>query len=132
MDVTDLIPLASDLPEGVQANALELLDRMSATLEGIGDQDIEWKPPILKVVQATTDRSSLPKGTNIGDIVIGDEKIEQPLRVIPLRLWDSRQMWSPDKDDNRILCWSPDAKTGPQGQACRTCPSPAAGSGGRP
>lgn len=122
MDVTDLIPVASELPEGLSANALDLLERMAATIEGIGDDDIEWKPPILKVVQATTDRSSLPKGTNIGDLVIGDEKIEQPLRVIPIRLWDSRQMWSPDKDDNRVLCWSPDAKTGVTGQACRNCP----------
>lgn len=122
MDVTDLISVAAELPESVSANALELLERMSATIEGIGDQDIEWKPPILKVVQATTDRSTLPKGTNIGDLVIGDEKIEQPLQVIPLRLWDSRQMWSPDKDDNRILCWSPDATVGVTGAQCRTCP----------
>lgn len=121
MDVTDLISVAGELPEALSANAVELLERMSATIEGIGDQDIEWKPPILKIVQATTDRSTLPKGTNIGDLVIGDEKIEQPLRVIPIRLWDSRQMWSPDKDDNRILCWSPDATTGITGAACRTC-----------
>lgn len=122
MDVTDLMALAAELPEGKSEAALDLLERMSATIEGIGDGDIEWKPPILKVVQATTDRSSLPKGTAIGDLVIGDEKIEQPLRVIPLRLWDSRQMWSPDKDDTRILCWSPDAQTGVTGQACRSCP----------
>lgn len=123
MDVTDLISLANDLPEGKAEQALELLERMSATIEGIGDGDIEWKPPILKVVQATTDRSSLPKGTAIGDMVIGDEKMEAPLRVIPLRLWDSRQMWSPDKDDNRILCFSPDAVLGMTGVACRTCPN---------
>lgn len=123
MDVTNLIPLANDLPEGISERALELLERMSATIEGIGDGDIEWKPAILKVVQATTDRSSLPKGTAIGDMVIGDEKMESPLRVIPLRLWDSRQMWSPDKDDNRILCWSPDAVLGMTGVACRTCPN---------
>lgn len=122
MDVSNLVELASALPESVSQNALDLLERMSATVEGIGDGDIEWKPPILKVVQATTDRSSLPKGTSIGDLVIGDEKIEQPLTVIPLRLWDSRQMWSPDKDDSRVLCWSPDAMTGITGQACKTCP----------
>lgn len=122
MDVSNLVELASNLPEQYSQTALDLLERMSATVEGIGDGDIEWKPPILKVVQATTDRSSLPKGTSIGDLVIGDEKIDQPLAVIPLRLWDSRQMWSPDKDDNRILCWSPDATTGITGQACKTCP----------
>ena len=122
MDVTDLLPLATDLPEDVAQNALDLLDRMSATIEGIGDQDIEWKPPMLKVVQATTDRSTLPKGANIGDLVLGDEKIEQPLRVIPLRMWDSRNMFSPDKDDKRVLCFSPDAVVGSSGQACRSCP----------
>ncbi len=123
MDVSDLISLAADLPEGaLQENALALLERMGSTIEGIGDGDIEWKPSILKVVQATTDRSSLPKGTTIGDIVIGDRKLEQPLKVIVLRTWDSRQMWDPDKDNNRILCWSPDAMTGAQGQICKTCP----------
>lgn len=101
---------------------MNLLERMGSTIEGIGDTDIQWKPPILKVVQATTDRSSLPKGTSIGDLVIGDTKAEQPLKVIPIRTWDSRQMWDPDKDNSRILCWSPDAITGAQGQACKTCP----------
>lgn len=123
MNVDNLIPLANDLPESISQQALELLERMSATIEGIGDGDIEWKPPILKVVQATTDRSSLPKGTAIGDMVIGDEKMEGPLRVIPLRLWDSRTMWSPDKDDTRILCWSPDAALGVTGQICKVCPN---------
>lgn len=122
MDVSNLIELAGNLPESVSQNALDLLERMSSTVEGIGDGDIEWRPPILKVVQATTDRSSLPKGVSIGDVVIGDEKLEQPVRVIPLRSWDSRQMWSPDKDDSRVLCWSPDAVTGITGQACKTCP----------
>lgn len=121
MDVQDLITLVADLPEAVQENAMNLLERMGSTIEGIGDTDIQWKPPILKVVQATTDRSTLPKGTSIGDIVIGDTKMEQPLKVIPIRTWDSRQMWDPNKDNTRVLCWSPDATTGAQGQACKTC-----------
>jgi len=98
------------------------LEKMGAVVEGVGDDNITWKPQILKIVQATTDRSSLPKSTSIGDIVIGDEKMEAPFEIIPLRMWDSRQMWSPDKDDNRILCWSPDAKTGMSGVECRKCP----------
>lgn len=122
MDVTNLVPLANDLPEGFSEVVLELLGKMSATIEGIGDGDITWKPPILKVLQATSDRSGLAKGIGIGDMVLGDEKMEAPLRVIPLRLWDSRQMWSPDKDDTRTLCWSPDAVVGVTGVACRTCP----------
>lgn len=122
MDVTELIPLAGALPESISQNALDLLERMGAVVEGVGDEDISWKPQIMKVVQATTDRSSLPKGTSIGDLVIGDEKMETPLQFIPIRMWDSRQMWSPDKDDNRILCWSPDAKLGMTGVECRKCP----------
>lgn len=122
MDVTNLISLAGDLPESISQNALDLLEKMGSVVEGVGDDDISWKPPIMKVVQATTDRSSLPKGTSIGDLVIGDEKMETPLQVIPIRMWDSRQMWSPDKDDNRILCWSPDAKLGMAGVECRKCP----------
>ncbi len=122
MEVQDLIGLTNDLPEAVRENAQALLEKMSSSIEGIGDTDISWRPPILKVVQATTDRSSLPKGTTIGDLVVGDTKQEQPLKVIPLRMWDSRNMWDPDKDSKRILCRSPDAITGSQGQACKTCP----------
>jgi hypothetical protein len=121
MNVENLIPLADALPEQYAQNARDLLDRMGTVVEGIGDGDIEWRPSLLKVVQATTDRSALPKGTTIGDMVIGDEKIEQAYPIIPLRMWDSRQMWSPDKDDTRTLCWSPDAKTGITGVECRKC-----------
>ncbi len=121
MNVDNLIPLANELPDEVRQNALDLLERMSSTLEGIGDGDIEWKPPILRVLQATSDRSGLAKGISIGDMVLGDEKLDAPFPVIPLRLWDSRTMWSPDKDDTRILCWSPDAILGVTGVACKGC-----------
>jgi hypothetical protein len=123
MNVDNLIPLANELPEGLSENALSLLEKMSTTIEGLGDNDIEWKPGLLKVVQATTDRSVLPKGASIGSMVLGDELMDNPLEIIPLRVWDSRQMWSPDKDDNRILCWSPDAKIGITGVECRKCPN---------
>lgn len=122
MDVTNLVTLAQDLPEPFRQNALDLLDRMSAVVEGIGDGDITWKPPMLRVLQATSDRSGLGKGVGIGSMVLGDEVLEAPFSVIPIRLWDSRQMWSPDKDDNRILCWSPNAILGMTGVACKTCP----------
>src|SRR5438128_5338557 len=122
MNVDNLVALASDLPEAVRQNALDLLERMSSVVEGVGDDDISWKPPMLRILQATSDRSGLAKGITIGDMVLGDEKFEPPFPVIPLRVWDSRQMWSPDKDDNRILCWSPDAKLGMTGVECRKCP----------
>lgn len=121
MDVSELIGLAGDLPDGLRENAIELLERMGSSVEGIGDSDIEWRPPILKVFQATSDRSSAPKGTTVGDLLLGDEKLEQPFRVIPIRTWDSRNRWDPDKDSKRILCRSPDAITGSYGQACKTC-----------
>lgn len=123
MDTTNLVPLAEDLPEPFRQNALDLLEKMSAVVEGIGDGDIEWKPPMLRVLQATSDRSGLAKGVGIGSMVLGDEVLEAPFSVIPIRTWSSRQMWSPDKDDNRILCWSPDATLGVTGVACKTCPN---------
>lgn len=108
--------------EDIVANAQNLLNEMGTTLEGIGDEPVEWRPPFLKLVQGTSDRGSLPKGATIGDFVIGEKKLEQPHKFIPLRIWDSRQRWDPDQTNNKVLCRSMDAKVGTYGQECRTCP----------
>lgn len=113
---------AKTLPESVKNNALELIDRMSAKIEGIGDEDITWRPPFLRLVQGTTDRTSIPKGTAIGDIVLGEKKLDTPYPFIPLRIWDARTYWDPDQTSKRILCSSPDAKVGTYGVECRNCP----------
>lgn len=122
MELDKLKPVAELLPEAVRANALALLDEMTSVVEGIGDEPVLWKPPFLKLVQGTTDRSSLPKGTGIGDFVVGEQKMEQPLQYIPLRIWDARQYWDPDQTNNRMLCNSPDGKRGFIGLDCKTCP----------
>ena len=108
--------------EEVMANAQNLLNEMGTTIDGIGDDPVEWRPPFLRLVQGTSDRGSLPKGAAIGDFVIGEKKLEQPHKFIPIRLWDSRQRWDPDQTNNKVLCRSMDAKVGSFGQECRTCP----------
>lgn len=113
---------AQTLPEAVKANALDLLDRMSAKVEGIGDEDMTWRPPFIRLVQGTTDRTTIPKGTAIGDIVLGEKKLDTPFKFIPLRIWDARTYWDPDQTSRRILCSSPDAKVGAFGVECRSCP----------
>lgn len=115
--------LAEKLPAATKANALKLIGKMGETIEGIGDKPIEWRPSNLKVVQATTDRSTLPKGTAIGSIVIGEEIQDQPMKVIPLRIWTTRQKWSSDRDNNKLECWSPDGEIGfTLARDCKTCP----------
>lgn len=120
-NLENLIELAKALPDSHRNNALDLLEVMGSTIEGISDKPIEWRPPMLKLVQAMTDRSKLPKGANIGSLILGEEIIESPVEIIPIRGWDSRQFWSPDKDDASIICQSPDAVTGYKG-SCRECP----------
>lgn len=113
---------AESLPSPFKENALALLQEINTPIEGIGDDPVPWKPGFLRLVQGTTDRGSLPKGTSIGDFVLGEKKLEQPLRFIPIRIWESRQYWDPDQTNNKMLCWSPDAKFGQIGRECRGCP----------
>lgn len=122
MDTTTLIAAAEGLPPELKANALALVETMSALVEGIGDEGMAWKPPFLRLVQGTTDRGSIPKGTGIGDFVLGESKLDKPLEFIPLRLWTARQYWNPDQTKSNMLCWSPDALLGYVGTECKTCP----------
>jgi len=121
MDLENLKTLAAALPDDVKANALALVEEMGTVIEGIGDDPVPWKPSFLRLVQGTTDRSSLPKGTGIGEFVIGEKKVDQPLEIIPLRFWDARQYWDPDQTNAKMLCNSPDAKKGYYGQDCKSC-----------
>lgn len=122
MDFEKLTAAAANLPKDVKANAEALIERMGTKIEGIGDEDTTWYPPISKLVQATSDRSKLPKGASIGDIVIGETKMEQPVKVIPMRVWEGRQYWSPDQNEAKMLCSSPDGRVGYLGFNCRECP----------
>jgi hypothetical protein len=121
-NLDDLKAMAANLPDDVRENALTLLEEMGTPVEGIGDDPTPWRPNFLRLVQGTTDRGSLPKGTSIGDFVLGERKIEQPLKFIPIRIWDARQYWDPDQTNNKMLCWSPDAKFGHIGRECKGCP----------
>lgn len=116
-----LAELAQGLPAKLKDNALALVEQMGQVIEGIGDKPTVWRPGTAKIVQGTSDRSKLPKGTNIGSIVIGEDVEQQPFSVIPLRSWYSRQMWDPNPDNARILCSSPDAITGFAHGECKNC-----------
>ena len=120
-NLENLVALTEQIPSPLKENAAALLEEMSTVIEGVGDQPVEWRPGFLRLVQGTTDRSSIPKGTGIGDFVIGEEKVDQPLHFIPLRMWDGRQYWDPDQTSNKMLCWSPDAKFGQIGRECKSC-----------
>lgn len=122
MQVENLKLIAETLPTDAKQNALALLEEMGSVIEGIGDNAVEWKPPFLRLVQGTTDRSTIPKGTAIGDFVLGEKKVDNPLEFIPLRMWDARQYWDPDQNNKKMLCNSPDAKLGYIGIECKLCP----------
>jgi hypothetical protein len=121
MNLDSLKELAVALPESHKQNALDLLERMEAVVEGIGDEPIKWRALLLKLIQASTDRSKLPKGVGAGDFMLGEDKIDQPTKVIPLYIGNGRQYWSPDKDEAKLLCSSPDAKVGYIGLDCAKC-----------
>jgi len=122
MNFDNLKKIAEKLPKELKANAQALIARMEEVVEGIGDDPIRWKPLTLKLVQGTTDRSSIPKGTAIGDFILGEQKLEQPMKFIPLRIWEGRQYWSPDQNESRLICSSPDGKLGYIGNYCNQCP----------
>lgn len=100
---------------------MALVERMGQKIEGIGDESIEYRAPMSRVVQPSSDRSKLPKNANIGSILIDDKVADQPVRTIPIRMWDSRQLWSPDKDDAKVLCYSPNGKIGSKYGLCKDC-----------
>jgi hypothetical protein len=96
---------------------------MGEIIEGLSDKPVEWRPSTLKLVQATTDRSKLPKGATIGSLILGETIIKTPLKVIPLRVYTTRQMWNPDPAAASMVCSSPDGITGFRYGACKVCPN---------
>lgn len=122
MDFTNLKAIAEKLSDTYKANALALIERMEEVVEGIGDEPVKWKPSNLKLMQGTTDRSSAPRDARIGDFILGENTVGRPLKFIPIRIWDGRQMWSPDPNESKLLCSSPDAKVGYIGMQCSQCP----------
>ena len=117
-----LAELAKTLPATLVENASTLVEKMGEVIEGFGDKDIEWRPGTLKLVQATTDRTKIPKGAGIGSLMLAEEVLEQPFKVIPLRIDVTRQYWNPDNTRAQMLCSSPDAKIGFMYGDCFKCP----------
>lgn len=113
--------LASELPESVKGNAEALVERMGEVIEGISDKPLEWRPSFLKVMQGTSDRSKTPKGATIGSLILGEEVVEAPYPVIPIRTFTTRQKWNPDPEVNKIECQSPDGETGFKFGKCKLC-----------
>jgi hypothetical protein len=94
---------------------------MGEVIEGISDRPIEWRAETLKVMQGTSDRTKLPKAATIGSMIVGDKILENPTKVHVIRMWDTRQYWSPDQNEAKLLCSSPDAEVGYIGKKCRDC-----------
>lgn len=120
-NLEQLQPYLDALPVDIKANAEELLAKMSSTIEGIGDEPVEWRTPLLKLFQAVSSREGLPRGVAPGDLILGEQVMEAPMNFIPLRMNEGRQMWDPNPAERRLLCQSPDAKLGQIGVACSTC-----------
>lgn len=121
MNLEKLAQLANDLPEAVRQNAINLVTRMGEVIEGIGDTPVTWRPQTLKLVQAMSDRSKLPKGAGVGDFLLGEDVQAMPMKSIVLRSWIARQYWSPDQNETKMLCSSPDNKVGYIGKECKSC-----------
>lgn len=122
INTESLLALAAALPSPYKENAEALLERMAEVVEGIGDEPIHWRPSMLKLITSTTSRDSYPRTAGVGDFLLGEDILEKPLKFIPLVIWNGRQYWSPDKDEKKMLCNSPDAKLGYIGSYCNQCP----------
>jgi hypothetical protein len=121
MNLDTLAALASTLPQPYKDSAEGLVNRMGAVIEGIGDSDVGWRAMTLRLVQGTSDVSKLPDGAKIGSIIHGEDVFPASSSIIPLRSWDSRQYWSPDQNEAKMLCSSPDAVLGYIGKQCKAC-----------
>lgn len=117
-----LAELAKDLPANLAGNAVTLVTRMGEVIEGFGDKPLSWRPSTLKLVQAASDRSKLPKAAIPGSFMLGEDIIEQPFKIIPLRIDTTRQYWNTDPDKAQMICNSPDAKLGYNYGDCYKCP----------
>ncbi len=122
MDLTKLTALAADLPDQYKEAASNLIARMGEVIEGIGDEPVKWRAGTVKLMQAVSDRAKAPKGAQIGDLILNETILNKPTKVIVLRSWDARQYWSPDQNETKMLCSSPDAELGYIGMQCRVCP----------
>lgn len=124
---THLTALAEAIPnEGLRNNALSLIERMEAVIEGIGDRPITWQPTILKVLQSMSNMDNVTEGDGgapvaAGSLVASNQTVPNGLPVIPLCLWQSRSLWDPDTDNVKRLCSSPDAKIGWAHGSCYEC-----------
>jgi hypothetical protein len=116
-----VITAAEKLPEALKANALKLIKDMTTERMGIGDRVIRWRPSTLRIVQGTTDTSAIDGDVKLGDLVFGSVPAPKGARIATLRSWDSRQMWDPDQNNARVVCSSPDGKTGWRFGDCRKC-----------
>lgn len=114
--------LAASLPKPYTVNASALVERMGEVIEGLSDKPMEYRPPTLKLVQATSDRSKLPKGASIGSLVLGESVLSTPVKTIPVRVYSIRQMWDADPEKASVICSSPDGITGFKYGDCKVCP----------
>ena len=118
-----LATLAKELPASHKAAAIALVERMEEVIEGLSDKPMNWKPSTIKLVQATTDRSKLPRGATIGSLVLGEEIVKAPLKVVPIRAYTTRQMWDADPSKATMVCSSPDGEVGFRYGKCKDCPN---------
>jgi len=117
----------AELAKGISGkhgtDAAALVVKMGEVIEGLSDKPMEWRPSTIKLVQATTDRSKLPRGATIGSLILGENIVPTPLKVIPLRVAVTRQMWNPDPAAASMVCSSPDGEVGYRYGKCKECPN---------
>lgn len=123
MNFEQLAALAQALPEDKRNNALSLLTDMQTVTLSVDDSERPWRAPIFRIIQAMTDTDNLDgDNKSPGRLVVGSTAIaEDHLDIHVLRAWDSRKMWDPDVAVTKIVCNSPDGKTGWRYGDCRSC-----------
>ncbi len=102
-------------------NFLEMVSQVGEGLEG----EMHYQPPFLRMVQGTTDSTSIPQGCSSGDLVIGSaphaEKMPKPLPFYMLMIHNGRSYFhSADDGSGKLLCFSPDGIVGKMG-TCKDC-----------
>lgn len=117
----NLLDAAEKLPADLRTSATKMLEVMFSRIDGVDDEPRKWSAPYMKVVQGTTNRAKLPKGTPVGSLLIGDTVEGAPISVIPVMMFGTKAYWHPDQTQNTLICRSPNGELGSTGQECKTC-----------
>jgi hypothetical protein len=109
------------LPEEVRNQIMALHSQASPTKAGMDEVTIAWRPPEIKIVQATTTAASRPESARAGDLFsTAGDALPKQFSFVPVHFNNENVLFPADA--KRPECQAPDAKLGRPYGECQKCP----------